>query len=94
MGTLLETSTGEAGSGEQPDEEPRSGRRKAKIDEDWDSESTDDGIINQVSQEGNTCAPYCTSCEPKDVRATGEWCLLECNNPGAPRCLDELCDCS
>ena len=42
---------------------------------------------------GNSCSPKCTSCEPKNLMATGQWCLLECNNPGAPRCLEALCDC-
>ena len=41
----------------------------------------------------NTCSPNCKSCEPKTKMATSEWCLLECNNAGASRCLPDWCEC-
>merc|ERR1712150_74370 len=41
----------------------------------------------------NTCSPNCKSFEPKTKMATSEWCLLECNNAGASRCLPDWCEC-
>ena len=41
----------------------------------------------------NTCSPNCKYCKAKGPRATSEWCLLECNNVGAARCLSSWCEC-
>ena len=56
--------------------------------------------VSSVSGEGkdfdiklNTCSPYCQSCKPTRKGATSKWCLLECNNVGAARCLPDWCEC-
>ena len=41
----------------------------------------------------NTCSPHCKSCNPLRQGATSKWCLLECNNAGASRCLTDWCEC-
>ena len=35
----------------------------------------------------------CKKCLSKSSMATNKWCLLECNNAGAARCLSEWCEC-
>lgn len=42
----------------------------------------------------NSCSPNCKSCKSITTRATDKWCLLECTNPGASRCLSAWCECS